>query len=78
MVHPGNCLASIVFAEQLTTIASNGLGNGAGPTTRSDFGTPNRTWFKKPVIKRETDLAALRLFCLFSFIFVGLIVAGVI
>jgi hypothetical protein len=31
-----------------------------------------------PTTKREADLVAFELFCLFSFILVGLIVAGVL
>ena len=33
-------------------------------------------WFH-PATKREADVVALKLFCLFSFILVGLITAGV-
>ena len=32
----------------------------------------------RPKTKREEDVIALKLFCLFSFILVGLIVAGVL
>jgi hypothetical protein len=32
----------------------------------------------RPTTKREADLVALKLFCLFSFILVGLIAAGVL
>ena len=31
-----------------------------------------------PTTKREADIAALKLFCLFGFIFVTLIVAGIL
>jgi hypothetical protein len=34
-------------------------------------------WFR-PATKREADVVALKLFCLFSFILVGLITAGVL
>ncbi len=34
-------------------------------------------WFR-PATKREADVLALKLFCLFSFILVGLITAGVL
>ena len=37
------------------------------------------TWyFAVPTTKREADLLALKLFCLFSFILVGLITAGIL
>ena len=32
----------------------------------------------RPATKREADLMAFRLFCLFSFILVGLITAGIL
>ena len=34
-------------------------------------------WFR-PATKREADVLALKLFCLFSFILLGLITAGVL
>jgi hypothetical protein len=46
--------------------------------TRSDVLVPNITWFRKPQTKREMDLAAFRLFCLLSYTFVVLIMAGLI
>ena len=41
------------------------------PTLEQNF------WFR-PATKREADVLALKLFCLFSFILVGLITAGVL
>ena len=37
----------------------------------------NNVWFH-PATKREADVLAVKLFCLFAFILVGLITAGVL
>jgi len=45
--------------------------HGDSPDTTKTFDCP-------PEVKREADVVALKLFCLFSFILVGLIMAGVL
>ena len=38
--------------------------------------TSGKSFWRSPATKREADAMAVKLFCLFSFILVGLIVAG--
>jgi hypothetical protein len=40
--------------------------------------TSERYFWRRPATKQEADALALKLFCLFSFILVALIVAGVL
>jgi hypothetical protein len=43
-----------------------------------DYDVPEPAEPLRPVTKREADMMAVKLFCLFSFILVVLIVAGVL
>ena len=49
-----------------------------GREQHGDAPTLQRHLAARPRTKREADVVALKLFCLFSFILVGLIMAGVL
>jgi hypothetical protein len=40
--------------------------------------TSGKPFWRSPATKRQADAMAVKLFCLFSFILIGLIVAGVL